>query len=454
MKLEGQRVVIVGLGTSGLAAADVALKRGAEVVLSDSRDEKSFAGKLDPYVQRGAELALGGHEGADLARANIVVLSPGVPPFALLDEAAAKGVLVIGEVEFALRLSEDASPAAPLFAIGGTNGKSTVTTLVGEILAEESRTAKKKPVFVGGNLGEPLAAHVEESFDAIVLEVSSFQLERAPTFHPRATALLNVTDDHLDRYVSFDAYADAKGNAFVNQTPYDIAVIPFGDPICARQAARGKGRVVTFGEAGADIVVTKDAIVDRERGESYARANILLQGAHNAANVAAAIGLVRNWVSAETITKVLASFRGLPHRTELVAEIAGVRYYDDSKGTNVGATVTALLGLSEPRAVLIAGGRDKGGSYGPIAEALKNKGRSVVLIGEAADAMQAAFEGIVPIDRAISMREAVEKAKARAIPGDAVLLSPACSSFDMFRDYKHRGEEFVHSVMEHVPNGG
>ena len=344
-----------------------------------------------------------------------------------------------GEVELAVR---SMTRAAPVLAIGGTNGKSTTTSLVGALLEAAGRRT-----FTGGNLGEPLADHATEAFDVVVLEVSSFQMERVDTFRPHVSALLNVTDDHLDRYASFDDYAHAKGNAFRRQTAEDWAVVLAGDATCALEARRGKGRLVTFGPGGV-LDVAADAVVDRRTGDRFARSDMALTGGHNALNVAASIACVTPLgVDAATIRGVLRVFRGLPHRTALVAEIGHVRYYDDSKGTNVGAAVTALEGLVEPAAVLIAGGRDKGGSYGPLVEALTRKGRAAVVLGEAAEAIANAIGDRLPVRRAGTMDEAVRIAASLAAPGDAVLLSPACSSFDMFRDYKHRGDEFVRAVQ-------
>jgi UDP-N-acetylmuramoylalanine--D-glutamate ligase len=302
--------------------------------------------------------------------------------------------------------------------------------------------------FVGGNLGEPLSDHVDETFDVVVLEVSSFQMERVDRFRPHVGVLLNVTDDHLDRYETFEDYANAKGNAFVRQTEDDWAVLPVGDSTCLRQAQRGRARVVTFGPGGT-LDVTKEAVVDRRTGARFERASMALAGGHNALNVAAAIACVGPFGdTADAIGHALRFFRGLPHRSSFVAEVNGVRFYDDSKGTNVGAAVTALDGLAESRVVLIAGGKDKGGSYAPLVDTLVRKARAAVLIGEAADAISSAIGGAVPLRRAGSMVEAVRIGAELALPGDAVLLSPACSSFDMFRDYKHRGDEFVRAVRD------
>jgi UDP-N-acetylmuramoylalanine--D-glutamate ligase len=427
-ELGGKRVVVVGLGASGVAAARLCLRRGARVVATDGKPRESLSEAALALEGQGATLVAGGHSGAGIEDAEVVVVSPGVPLLAEVAAAEAKGAAVWGEVELAVR---SLVHPAPVVAVGGTNGKSTTTSLVGALLE-----AAGKRVFVGGNLGEPLANHADEPFDVVVLEVSSFQMERVDTFRPRVSALLNVTDDHLDRYASFDAYAHAKGNAFRRQTREDWAVVPAGDAVCAREARRGGARLVTFGPGG-DVDVTGDAVIDRRSGDRLPRDAMALAGGHNALNVAAAVACVTPLgVTGDAVRGVLRTFQGLPHRTALVAEVRGVRFYDDSKGTNVGAAVTALEGLREPRAVLIAGGRDKGGSYGPLVEALARKGRAVVVLGER-----------VPLRRASSMDEAVRLAASLAQPMDAVLLSPACSSFDMFRDYKHRGDEFVRAVQ-------
>jgi UDP-N-acetylmuramoylalanine--D-glutamate ligase len=436
--LEGKRVVVVGLGASGVAAARLCARRGARVVATDKKPPEALGEAAQALESAGVALAAGGHDRAGIAEADLVVVSPGVPSFAALEEADRRKVTIWGEVELATRAL--AHPA-PIVAVGGTNGKSTTTSLVGALLeAHGLRT------FTGGNLGEPLANHADERFDAIVLEVSSFQMERVEAFRPKACILLNVTEDHLDRYATFDDYARAKGNSFVNQTADDVAIVPAGDEVCLAQARRGKGAVLTFGPGGA-VDVTAEAIVDRSTGEHYVRREIALVGGHNATNAAAAIAAVRPFgIAPKTIRRVLATFHGLPHRMALVSEIAGVRYYDDSKGTNVGAVVTALEGLVEPKAVLIAGGRDKEGSYVPLVEALRAKGRAAVLIGEAAERIASAIGDAIPVRRVRSLDDAVRASAEIARPGDAVLLSPACSSFDMFRDYKHRGDEFVRAV--------
>jgi UDP-N-acetylmuramoylalanine--D-glutamate ligase len=254
--------------------------------------------------------------------------------------------------------------------------------------------------------------------------------------------------------VDFAAYAHTKGNAFLLQDASDLAVIPSLDPLCAAQAKRGNARVVTFGRAAvSDVVVqsgSQPSVLDRRDGEVYSAQDILLRGEHNMLNVAAAIAAARDLgVQASFIRAVLAKFQGLPHRMAWVRTVSSVHYYDDSKGTNVGASVTAVLGMQEPKVVLVCGGKDKGGSYGPLAEALRQKGRGAVLIGEAAPLIRQALVGLGDsfiVEHAKTMADAVQTAAALARPGDAVLLSPACASFDMFRDYKHRGDAFVACV--------
>jgi len=438
LSLQGKTVVVVGLGASGVCAASLALKRGARVAGVDAKPLAELSAAARALEGAGVSLHAGAGAYAAIDRADLVVVSPGVPPLAEVDRVEARGIPVIGEVELAFR----ALPAdVPVVAIGGTNGKSTTTTLAGALLQEAGLRT-----FVGGNLGEPLSLHVDETWDAVVLEVSSFQMERIDAFRPRVAALLNVTPDHLDRYPSLDAYARAKGNMFQRQREGDVAIVPVDDALCLREAKRSGGRVVTFGPGG-DVDVQPDEVVDRARGERYARADFGIRGGHNAMNAAAAIAVAAELrVSPDRTARVLASFRGLEHRMAPAGTIRGVRFYDDSKGTNVGASVTAIRGIDEAKCVLVAGGRDKGGSYEPLASALRERGRAVVVIGEAADRIASAVGDTLPVDRARTMDEAVAVALSRALPGDAVLLSPACSSFDMFKDYKDRGDAFVRAV--------
>jgi UDP-N-acetylmuramoylalanine--D-glutamate ligase len=435
MDLKGKRVVVVGLGKSGRSAAALCRDRGAQVVGTDSATQD----QLPPSLPKlGVELALGGHKGVDFLGADLIVISPGVPSFPELEAAAKNGVEIIGEVELASRFL-----TAPIIAVGGTNGKSTATTLVGHLVE-----AAEKHAFVGANLGDPACEAVGQELDVVVYEVSSFQMERVPTFRPKVSVLLNITEDHLDRYPSFQAYADAKGNAFVHQKAGDVAVVPFGNDACIRQARRGKGRIVTFGTSG-DYVVEAHDVVERATGIRFNLEESDLHGSHNYMNAAAAIAAARALdIDPEAIREGLRWFRALPHRMGLVGRVRGVNFYDDSKATNVGAAVTALLGLTEEHGVLIAGGRDKMGSYDPLVAAIKEKARAVVVLGEAADRLAKAIGTTVPVERARSIADAVDLAFHLAKKGDAVLLSPACSSYDMFKSYADRGDRFAAAVEQ------
>jgi UDP-N-acetylmuramoylalanine--D-glutamate ligase len=438
-------MLVVGLGKSGVAAARLLLARGAQVVANDQRSEAELDASALELRALGAELALGGHDPALFTSVDRIVLSPGVPHLPALAAADRAGVPIHSEIELASWFVR-----GTLIGITGTNGKSTVTTLVGEMCRRSGR-----PTFVGGNLGAPLTEVVgtaaAEPGGYAVVELSSFQLERVDRLHVQVAALLNVTEDHLDRYPSFEAYAEAKAAIFRNQTPGDAAVVPSGDAFCESLTHGGRARVFHFGGKDGAVRVVAGAVVDPQNGLSVPLSQLALFGRHNHDNACAAALLARlAGVPTEAIEVALREFRGLPHRMQHVRTLDGVDYYDDSKATNVGATVAALDGLSERdgRVVLIAGGRDKGGAYEPLAERLRDRARAVVLIGEAApliaDALHAAS---FPRETARDMEHAVERARALALAGDAVLLAPACSSFDMFRSYAHRGDVFQQAVL-------
>jgi UDP-N-acetylmuramoylalanine--D-glutamate ligase len=449
VELRGKRVLVVGLGRSGLAVARVLHDRGAVVTVTDKQDRTA----LNETVSRlppGVATELGGHREATFLAADLVVLSPGVPELPQLAAARRAGVPVTGEMELASTLVE-----GTLVAITGTNGKSTTTTLTGALVK-----ASGVPTFVGGNLGEPLAEAVGTRAAALggvmVVEASSFQLETVERFHPRIAVLLNVTPDHLDRYPDIEGYAAAKARVFRAQGPSDFAVVNADDEICRRHAEGIASRKIWFstrqtlecgGWLAADDLCVRLLGGDLER---YPAHNPALTGRHNAENALAALlaGRLAGATPSEA-RRALLEFRGLAHRMELIAEARGVVFYDDSKGTNVGATVAALDGFPR-RVVLIAGGRDKGGDYAPLAQAMAKVGQGAVLIGEAADRMAAALAPVLPpgrLARARTMADAVATAAAMAQAGDAVVLSPACSSFDMFRDYAHRAEVFRAAVQ-------
>ena len=442
MQISGKNVIVVGLGKSGISATRLCAHLGANVVATDSAPAEKLAAEVSSLP---AKIVLGGHEGVGFSSADLIVVSPGVPSFAALTEAEAAGVPVLGELALAASQLE-----IPILLVGGTNGKSTTTSLLGDILKEAGVRS-----FVGGNLGTPASEAVgRRTFDAAVLEVSSFQLERSAGLKPKVSILLNITEDHLDRYATFQDYADAKGNAFVSQADGDVALIPEGDYECRRQASRGKAKILEIGGAGADYAVNGHTIIEQTTEQRFELGRTRLHGRHNHTNAAFAVAAARAMgVPALAVQQALLDFQPLPHRMALVTELNGVRFYDDSKGTNVGAAVTALLGLSEARGVLIAGGRDKLGSYEPLLDALRKKGRALVLIGEAADkiatAVAEAYPALpsLPVVRATDMAGAVKKAFELAQPGDAVLLSPACSSFDMFKSYAERGDRFADAAL-------
>ncbi|HEX2570040.1 MAG TPA: UDP-N-acetylmuramoyl-L-alanine--D-glutamate ligase [Polyangia bacterium] len=470
-RLEGRRVVVVGAGRTGVAVARFATERGARAVLTDVRAESALAGAL-AGLPAAVELELGGHREASFRAADLIVISPGVPP-SLPELRAARdaGIPVLGEVELASRYVK-----APIVAVTGTNGKSTVTSLCGEIAVATGR-----PAFVGGNLGTPLITAVgtpaAEVGGIVVCEVSSFQLETCETFHPRAAVLLNITPDHLDRHGSMTAYADAKMRVVRNLGEGDVFVWNEDDPVSAEAYGRHAGGwlpTLTYSTRGRPqhrwVRDLGDGVVSFEVGgyldgetlvlrlpppaaqeeERYPASELALVGRHNLGNALAAFLAMRGSgvATAAEVREGARRFRPLPHRMELVGEWHGVRFYDDSKGTNVAAVVASLDGFPKPF-LLIAGGRDKGGSYAPLREVLgRNMARGAILIGEAADKIASALEGVVPIHRAASMDEAVTRAAALAVGGDAVVLSPACSSFDMFDNYEHRGRVFRAAVAQ------
>jgi UDP-N-acetylmuramoylalanine--D-glutamate ligase len=446
MEWKGAKVVVVGLAKSGVAAACLLSRKGARVVGNDIRNSSDLDADALALREHGVELSLGGHDPALFVSADAIVVSPGVPELPALHAAEAAGVPILSEVELGASFLQ-----GTLIGITGTNGKSTVTTLVGEMCQRSGR-----PTFVGGNLGTPLVLAVDTPAAGLsgylVVELSSFQLERAARLHVDTASLLNVSDDHLDRYPSPAAYAEAKANIFRNQTGRDAAVVPTGDAYCEELATRGHGTLYRFGGEHGDVAIYGARLLDRTSSLSVPVDRIALAGKHSLDNACAAALLARlSGVTPAHIEDVLTSFRGLPHRMQHVLTLDGADYYDDSKATNVGAAVAAIDGLCDRdgKIVLIAGGRDKGGAYAPLAARMKAHGRVAVLLGEAAPLIRAALNSAgVAVEEAADMEAAVQCARALAQPGDAVLLSPACSSFDMFRSYAHRGEVFAASVLD------
>lgn len=443
--LSGKRVVVVGLARSGRAAVDLLLSLGASVAATDARPASELDLGAEPWSGGGVDLALGGHPSALLDGADVVVVSPGVPSDApFVREAKGRGVSVIGELELAYRAS-----CGTWLAVTGTNGKTTTTALLGDLIGTTGRAT-----VVAGNIGVALSSEAVDvpAEGYVVAEVSSFQLDTVELFRPRVAVLLNVTEDHLDRYPSAAAYASSKRRIFMNQDRDDFAVINMDDPGAASVIGALRATVLpvsTTREVRDGVFVRGGEVVSRVGGRERAivrAAEIGIPGPHNLANAVAAVAAAAAiGVEPEAAARVLRDFRPLPHRLEPVADIDGVAYVNDSKATNVDSVSYALRSYDHP-IVLIAGGRDKGADFGVLVDLLKERARGVVLIGEAAPLMEKAFGGLPNVTRASTLREAVRAASELAQRGDVVLLSPACASFDMFRDFEERGASFRHEV--------
>jgi UDP-N-acetylmuramoylalanine--D-glutamate ligase len=442
MELSNKNVMVVGLGVSGVAAARFLASRGAKLVMTDRRVD------VDRGQLPAGALKLGAGNESWVDGIDLVVTSPGVPRDSLLLHAATeRRIPVIAEIELASRFLD-----APIAAVTGTNGKSTVVVLLGEILKASGRRT-----FVGGNLGTPLIDAVDGKWDVAVVEVSSFQLEWIEKFQPRAAVHLNLTDDHFDRYKDLEDYGRAKARLFENQQASDYAILNREDPNVWKLAKSVRSRVIGFGhargESGASIwfddqsnAIVYDFDFDHAPGGQISLEKFRLHGRHNISNaMAASAAALALGVEAEEIERALASFRGLPHRIEVVHERGGVTYVDDSKGTNVGAVVEAIDALAAP-IILIAGGLDKGGDYAPLRRPLKEKVKLAIFNGTARDKMAVALEGATKIETVATLKDAIEHAARAARPGDTVLLSPACSSFDQFKDYAERGNVYKELV--------
>jgi UDP-N-acetylmuramoylalanine--D-glutamate ligase len=440
--LAGRRVAVVGLARSGVAAARLLHACGARVSASDAKPLARLGEDARGLVALGVRLVADDAAGAGVAGAELIVVSPGVPPDAAqLLVARRGGATVIGEIELGWRALE-----ADTIAITGTNGKTTTTALTGALLAEHHRA-----VLVAGNIGTPLAAHAL-TFPAdgtVVCEVSSFQLETTEAFQPRVAVVLNVTPDHLDRHRTFEAYLDAKARIFANQTASDCTVLNADDAPTRGLAARAPADVVWFSRRRVldhGVFVRDGWIVAKlnARVETICPlSDIFLRGQHNVENVLAATACAL-WrgLPAETIREGIRGFRGVAHRIELVRELRGVHYYNDSKGTNVASTIKALESFSEP-VVLIAGGVGKGQDFAPLAAAARGRVRRLITLGEDGPKIAAALAAAgIAVHPADSMPAALDAARDAAAPGDVVLLSPACASFDMFDHYEHRGDVF------------
>jgi UDP-N-acetylmuramoylalanine--D-glutamate ligase len=445
---QDKKVTVLGLGKSGLACARELLAQGASLCLSDARPTEELMPLVADLPADRIRVDGGGHSGACLD-ADAIVLSPGVPiQTPIIQAAIADGVPVIGEVELAFQLRHD----VPYVAITGTNGKTTTTTLVGEIL---NQAGLKAPV--GGNIGTPIVSLVHEPAEAFVLEVSSFQLETIHTFQPRVAAFLNFTDDHLNRHGTREEYLAMKKRIFENQESGDFAVLNADDPTVASLASQVRSQPLLFSaekDLSAGVVVKDGWILMRSAaGETpvMSVAEIQLRGRHNLENCLAAVAIAAAMnLPFESVRRTIAAFKGVEHRIEPVATLNGALFINDSKGTNYDSTVKAIEAYTEPL-ILIAGGRDKGGAINHLIEAVRQRVRHTILIGEAAPYFERVLRaaGYEAITMAEDLGAAVSAAAAMAQPGDVVLFSPACTSFDMFKNYEERGRAYkslVHAV--------
>ena len=461
-QLAGARVTVVGLARSGVAAARLLQEAGALVTVADRKDRAELLGLLGSLDQAATRLVLGSDYESALDAADLVVISPGVPyRLEALERVRRRGVKVISELDLASRFL-----SVPILALTGTNGKSTTVTLIGNMLQ-----ASGKRVFVGGNLGTAISEAAIQSlqtmkagrpcpYDALVVEVSSFQLETVEQFHPWIAAILNVTVDHQDRYESIDEYIAAKNRIFENQTPSDYALFNLDDSRVASLRRSAKARVLGFTrtqplppDLAGGAYLDRDRIMTTIGGQTQEiceQSEVKIIGSHNVENamVAATYALLSG-CPLRVIRQVLKEFPGLEHAMEVVRERRGIRFINDSKGTNVDATLKALESIDHP-IWLIAGGRDKGGDFSRLAPVIRRKVKRLILIGEAAPLIAKAMEGYQAVERVDTLEQAVELAATEACRGEVVLLSPACASFDMFADYQDRGRQFK-ALVQSLP---
>ena len=449
MDLKNKRVLVVGLGKSGISAALFLRGQGARVTVSDSRSALALAKEIPALLEAGIMVESGGHGLLTFRRQDLIVVSPGVP----MDTPEVKqvvgfGLPVIGELELASRYLY-----GQVVAITGSNGKTTTTTLVGQILSDAGL-----PTLVGGNIGLPVIDLVAKSTPQTtnVLEVSSFQLETIEQFHPKIAVVLNITPDHLDRHGSFEAYAAAKTRITENQGLDDFLVLNAEDKATQMVALKTKAQIFWFSgrrpiKQGAFVHGESIVFLPKEGGKAepvMPVAEISLKGAHNVENVLAAVCVARlAGVSAETIRATVRAFKAVEHRLELVKSLRGVEFYNDSKATNVDAAMKAVASF-KGGVHLILGGKDKNSDYGLMAELLKERVKAVYTIGSAAEKIERQLAGVVKMESAGTLQVAVADAAVAAVSGDVVLLAPACSSFDQFDNYEHRGQVFRQLVSE------
>ncbi|MBW1745540.1 MAG: UDP-N-acetylmuramoyl-L-alanine--D-glutamate ligase, partial [Deltaproteobacteria bacterium] len=429
-----------GLGVTGVATARFLINRGASVTVSDQKKEQE-TGHEEPLIREpGIRMELGPHRIETFERADLIVVSPGVPHTILpIRRAKEQGIPVIGEIELASRFITE-----PIVAVTGTNGKTTTTTLLGKMLEDSGLK-----VFVGGNIGKPLIAYVdgEEKAEIVVIEVSSFQLDTIDTFRANVAVLLNITDDHMDRYPDLDAYTKSKARIFNNQQYNDTAVLNGSDPVVRSLSRDILSRKVFFSSKEEGVAISDESIISQEN-MSQLLADFKLPGKHNMENAAAAsLAALTAGGTFEGVRTALRKFKGLPHRLEYIDTLNGVDFFDDSKATNVDSVAKALETFERP-VVLIMGGRNKGSKFHTLRDLIGRHTKKLIVIGEAKEDIKAELGDIKPVETATSMEDAVFKAYNAAKPGDIVLLSPACASFDMYNSYAQRGEDFCKAVEE------
>jgi UDP-N-acetylmuramoylalanine--D-glutamate ligase len=462
MQLKDKNIVVVGLGRTGLAAARFLHQKGARVLVADTADETQLGDSVGTLRKMGVALELGPHRITSFQNADLMVVSPGVShTIEPIAQARVRGVPLMSEVELASRFIKE-----PIVAVTGTNGKTTTTALLGQMLKNSSIS-----VFVGGNIGNPLIEYVGsgQKMQVVVAEISSFQLDTIERFRPKVSVLLNITADHLDRYPDFKAYADSKIRVFRNQQADDVAVLNGSDPLIRAKTQKIKSQRLFFPALEADeqgAVLNGKRIIlnlDKLKGIQSEFQNlkskiqnqvhldiskIRLRGRHNFENAcAASLAALASGATLEGIQKTLDHFKGLAHRLEPVATVNGVRYYNDSKATNVDGVLRALDSFSKP-VLLLMGGRDKGSNFSVLQDRIGTHAKELIVMGEAAEAIRSALGQLLPTKVAASMQDAVTTAFEDADPEDVVLFSPGCASFDWYSNYAERGDDFRRAVEE------
>lgn len=455
--LRGKKTVVLGLGRSGVATCKYCVSKGAKVYASDCKKAEDLGESIASIRDIGVHFSFGKNDPSLLAKADIVIASPGVPlELEGLSDAMVRGAPVIGEMELAV-----SEIKTPIIAVTGTNGKTTTTSLIGHLL----ESSKIKHV-VAGNIGKPVIDMIDEANESefVILEVSSFQIDTTPSLSPKAAIWLNISPDHLDRHQTLDAYIASKAKLFDRMSGEDFGIYNAADERVFQSVMHSKCDLIPFDATGRMITKKKGQRAFYEGGDlhvqigededTYSLRGVSLRGLHNRENMLAAICAAKLCGAGQSkIQSGLKSFKGLPHRMEFISEIDGVKYFNDSKGTNVGAVIRALEDCAEP-VVLIAGGSSKQTDFSELKPLVSDRVRHLILIGETASEMEGVFEDCTTITHARSMEDAVKCAYDFSEPGDVVLLSPACASFDMFDDYAHRGDVFSNAVKRLVKEKG